>query len=356
MKKIIIDGKIAVNGKKAIIGMDKPIEIYTKEGVDEKVGNISNSKLNVLQDLSAEGVDETTLSIMEYGVNVFTIATSTDYCAKLPQPITGKSTKVINNTGIPIYIYPSNIGGQINNLPIDAPALIPSDGKPYEFICIENPLPGAWTVQLPSNVILELGEAVISHTQGSASKYHGVFTFGEFVTDPETIIGLAGGNIVLSTPTKWVSLPVSASGVRSGYYTNAVDSDFPTSNAQLVVERISYYASTYNQSWSLSAQDYAKVGNNNQYNINMQQVVSGGIAPTTPPEIGQVGTYYGETPIFTTVGSPSQQANQLAANNLGLSNGTQHSDYYFIYAINIDAAAVTKVYKVRIFVEYQLLS
>ncbi len=28
---------------------------------------------------------------------------------------------------------------------IDAPVIIPPDGNTYEFICIENPLPGAWT-------------------------------------------------------------------------------------------------------------------------------------------------------------------------------------------------------------------
>tara|TARA_R110000850_G_scaffold1714_11_gene9210 strand:+ start:3032 stop:4105 length:1074 start_codon:yes stop_codon:yes gene_type:complete len=33
-RKIIIDGKSFVNGKKSVVGMDKPVELYTKTGVD----------------------------------------------------------------------------------------------------------------------------------------------------------------------------------------------------------------------------------------------------------------------------------------------------------------------------------
>jgi len=325
-------------------------EPYTIEDIRTSAGTDS-----VYDNLVAQGTDETTTLVLDYGVSIITTSTIDDYAAKLPQPITGRSTRVVNTSGFPVYVYPSNVGGQINDLPVDTPALLPADGKLYNFVCIENPLPGQWSVALPNNVIMELGEASISHTQGSASNYHGVFTFGEFSNDPETIISLVGGNIGVTNPTKWKSLPVGAVAVKSGYYTNAVDSDFPTNGSQLVMERISFYASTSNQSWSTSGQDYAKVGNVNQLNINMQQVTSGGIAPTTPPNIGQVGTYYGETPIFTTAGTPSQQAKQLAAANLGLSDGTQHTDYYFIYAINIDADAVTKTYKVKIFLEYSLI-
>jgi hypothetical protein len=34
MKNIIIDGNITVNGKKSILGMENPINLYTKEGID----------------------------------------------------------------------------------------------------------------------------------------------------------------------------------------------------------------------------------------------------------------------------------------------------------------------------------
>jgi hypothetical protein len=166
MKKIIIDGKVLANGKKSIIGMDKPIELYTKEGIDEKVANITDAKLNVFKNLVAEGIDETTTAILEYGVNVFTTATLTDYCAKLPQPITGKSTKIVNMTGQILILYPSNIGGRINNLAVDTPAIIPPNGVSYEFTCIENPLPGAWTWIPPATGQYDTGEMVGNITLG----------------------------------------------------------------------------------------------------------------------------------------------------------------------------------------------
>ena len=40
MKKIIIDGKVSVNGKKSIVKMDKPVEVYTKTGVDSEIKEI----------------------------------------------------------------------------------------------------------------------------------------------------------------------------------------------------------------------------------------------------------------------------------------------------------------------------
>ena len=105
---------------------------------------------SVFDNLSAENTDETTTSVLEYGVNVFTTVTNSDYAAKLPQPKTGKSTKIVNMGAVPIVLFPSNIGGRINNLPIDTPANIPPDGVVYEFTCIENPLPGAWVWSPPA--------------------------------------------------------------------------------------------------------------------------------------------------------------------------------------------------------------
>ena len=65
-------------------------------------------------------------------------------------------------------MYPSNVGGQINNLPIDTPATLPPDGKLYEFICIKNPLPGAWTFSAPATGQYDSGEIEVSITAGSA--------------------------------------------------------------------------------------------------------------------------------------------------------------------------------------------
>jgi hypothetical protein len=118
----------------------------------------------VIDSLAAENTDETTTSILEYGVNVFTTVTSSDYAAKLPQPKTGKSTKIVNMGAISIVLFPSNVGGRINNLPINTPVTIPPDGIVYEFTCIENPLPGAWVWTPPATSQYDSGDITCTTT------------------------------------------------------------------------------------------------------------------------------------------------------------------------------------------------
>ena len=129
--------------------------------------NISDSIYTVNNNLNANNTSIATTSVMSYGVNVFTGVTATNYATKLPQPVTGKSVKVVNNGNTLLSIYPSNIGGQINNLPINMPAQIPPDGKLYEFICIVNPLPGAWTFTPPATAQYDSGEISFAPVAGS---------------------------------------------------------------------------------------------------------------------------------------------------------------------------------------------
>ncbi len=131
--------------------------------------NISNALYTVNADLNANNTSTATTSVLIYGVNVFTGVTSTDYATKLPQPVTGKSVKVINNGTTFLFIFPANIGGRINNLPIDTPAVIPPDGNLYEFICIKNPLPGEWTFSTPATGQYDSGDISISISAGTYS-------------------------------------------------------------------------------------------------------------------------------------------------------------------------------------------
>jgi hypothetical protein len=102
--------------------------------------------LNVDNNLTASNTTMANTELtLTYGVNVITTATVTDYACKLPLPTTGKSLYIINKSNMTVLLFPSMAGGQINNNAIDAPASIPPDGRPYIFICTENPLPGEWT-------------------------------------------------------------------------------------------------------------------------------------------------------------------------------------------------------------------
>lgn len=130
---------------------------------------------SVIQDvftgLVAQGTSMATTAILSYGVNVFDTSTPTNYGAKLPQPKTGKSTTIVNMSSIPISLFPSNTGGQINNYPLDSPAVIPPDGKQYVFTCIENPLPGAWVWSPPATNQYDSGD-ISATTTGSSNFYN----------------------------------------------------------------------------------------------------------------------------------------------------------------------------------------
>ena len=105
---------------------------------------------SVALNISCSNTSSATTTILNYGVNVIGYSTTTNYACKLPQPVTGRRVTIVNKSIMTIQVYPSNVGGQINNYAIDAPVIIPPDGNTYEFICIENPLPGAWTFSAPA--------------------------------------------------------------------------------------------------------------------------------------------------------------------------------------------------------------
>ncbi len=88
---------------------------------------------DVYDNLVANNTNSNTTAILNYGVNVFRTVTVTNYAAKLPQPKTGRTTIIVNNSDGIITLYPSNIGGRINNYAINMPATVPPDGKPYTF-------------------------------------------------------------------------------------------------------------------------------------------------------------------------------------------------------------------------------
>lgn len=115
-------------------------------------------------------MEDTTL-VLEYGVNIITTSTLTNYACRLPIPVTGKRVIIVNKSLFQVSLFPSMVGGQINNYPIDAPAIIPPDGNAYDFICIENPLPGAWIWSPPAVGQFDSGE-ITATTTGSTNTYN----------------------------------------------------------------------------------------------------------------------------------------------------------------------------------------
>jgi hypothetical protein len=315
-------------------------EPYTIEDIRTSAGTDS-----VYDNLIAQGTDENTTLVLDYGVNIITTSTTQDYAAKLPQPVTGRSVKVVNTSGLAVSIYPSNIGGQINDLPIDQPALVPADGKLYTFTCIENPLPGQWSVALPSNIIMEVGTLDISHTNGVDSIVYGSNTAVTPLSPPAVISQDPSGSVTIANPTQWMSLNSAATIVRAGYYTNILPSDV-AGPSPIQIERNQFGGQTQSSSFTIVGKELAEF-----YPVpsppSFSVVGAGGTTIQTPAEIGNVGTYAGLTPVT------SGYANDLM---LGDSNGTIFTNYWNIWKVTIPASAATKTYSIQIFLEYQLIS
>jgi hypothetical protein len=162
-------------GSKVIVQVpnSSPSSMETSKTIQEiqleSLSQFGNTAVPVFQDLSAQGSTISTTSVMEYGVNTFTSATSTNYATKLPQPQTGRKVTIINNSGYAMLVFPSNVGGTINNLGDSQPIVIPSDKVSYEFTCVENPNPGAWIVTPPAISQYDSGEVSISSIDGTTS-------------------------------------------------------------------------------------------------------------------------------------------------------------------------------------------
>jgi hypothetical protein len=104
----------------------------------------------------------TTTSYLAYGVNNVSSATNNNCAIRLPYPPQkGKQVIVINNSAVPITIYPSVTGGSINNV-VNGFAVVPNDGKAYTFYCYENPLPGGWSWNPPAIAQYDSGEILLS--------------------------------------------------------------------------------------------------------------------------------------------------------------------------------------------------
>ncbi len=289
---------------------------------------------DVFQNLSAEGTDNTTTSIMNYGVNVFTTASQTDFCTKLPQPVTGKRSTIVNMSTQAISVHPSNVGGRINNLPIDQPLVIPNDGKAYEFICTENPLPGEWNViAAPATSQYQGVEIEVAHTNGGATNAYGYSTA---TITSSAGAGVSGGNLTLTG--NWLSENQVATMTRLKVYTNILPADL---NSDLAPDAISTSVLTAFLSDASTATSGQRITPIFYKAANYQGSVSQIGTLNSPPLIGDTGTLYYE--LFG--GSGNGVDDQIGI-------GGQFSRAYYTFGMFIPSSAATKTYKFQFFLEY----
>jgi hypothetical protein len=202
----------AGNGQEITLRFDDFLMYLLSQG-SELVTTVYNG-------LSAQGATSSTTSILEYGINVFTTVNSPNgFATKLPQPITGRAVIVINKGLAPLYVFPSNIGGQIANNPIDAPFIVPPNGEPYTFYCIVNPLPGQWSVVGSGGGVLQINppnEIVVNHVTGVQTQLWGWVDFNTGAFGATYVNGLL------------LSPPSDGTGVISDYFVTGYTPTNPT--------------------------------------------------------------------------------------------------------------------------------
>lgn len=297
-------------------------------GSEISSGDLINT---VYSGLTANSTSQSTTSILKYGVNVFTTSTNTDNSAKLPQPKTGKSTVIVNNSTTAIKLYPSNIGGRINNYAVDTPAIIPADGKSYTFTCVENPLPGAWVWTPPATTQIVINEISISHTNGVASGGYGYST--ATLGSASATLDMLLENIVLTG--NWLTENVPTTLINMKTYTNILSTDLLSTSIPNSIQVGLYQVFKPSPTvLSFTPQINSVFGAGPSFN-----------APTgtlnTPAQVGDTGTYYSILPVAI--------GNNGTTDQLGI--GGLYSRAFYTFGFGIPASAATKVYKFKIILE-----
>lgn len=332
-------------------------------------GNITNATYSVYNNLVANGnclynngiiygPVPTTL-VLNYGVNLITTTTSTDYACKLPQPVTGKTVLIINSSLYPLYVFPSNIGGHINNLPIDAPFIVPADGNTYQIICTKNPLPGGWNVlSAPSTNQIVMPVVNIAHVQGTADYYAVSDTTVTNNSGGTVACGLINGpNYVIKCyPTRaaWLSLPTQATGTFMKVYSNVLATDLGAQYSGNIIYVSKLYAeqNSPNNVNNSTGTSFVAFCNPPADIINIGPeyplpIVSTTNSTNTPLAIGDLNTLYATG--FEVYG-PGEAG--LGPDPRVWSGGWNQGTFYVYYSIGIPAGAVTKTYSFQIIQEY----
>jgi hypothetical protein len=249
----------------------------------------------------------TTTTYMQYAYNVISLASTTNYAARLPNPpVKGRSTTIINVSSVPIVIYPSVTGGSINGI-VNGSALIPNDGKPYTFFCYENPLPGAWTWTPPATNQYDSGEIILTQasTGGIISAANNSFVNYSAANSGSTAYAYDG-------KSKAIILNVTNDGIwfkPSSYWNNITKVKIYTNNGIAVNE------SSFNMKLSSQVSYYdistgALVRNGeglsaDVFFANIDSVVSGTFVPVTSNRSaysGSEGTRYKEVTVTPIAG------------------------------------------------------
>jgi hypothetical protein len=264
----------------------------------------------VFDGLTATGTSQaTTKTTLNYGINVFTTITPTNFCARLPIANTGQVVTVVNNTTSTLTLHPSVEGGSINNT-VNGIASVPPDGKAYNFYCIKNPLPGAWTWNPPAVGQFVSDDITISVSSGTGYNGNNPFisaynnTVKNILTGYTSInAGYDGKNKGLiqgsaGSPDAIYFKPASSwnSAVKIKVYTNATAPSYVSLIANGEID-------SYDIATNGIVNNGASVGGALAWMVNINTLIAGTPlnAGYIQPYIGAPGTRWGEYTFPTSI-------------------------------------------------------
>lgn len=306
------------------------------------VATIADTKQTINDNLILEGTTNASTSQAIYGVNIITTSTVADLATRLPDGVTGRQTVFINNSILPIKVFPAYVGGKINGV-VDGVAVIPNDGRAYTFYCTENPIPtDAWNYSPTSVGILAYGEGAnlieISHTNG-ANTFE--FNAGQGTAN-ETSVGLGYGSGIITSGT-WNSLSFSATISRVKCYTNIVAADIASAAIRAHIVQGFQNAPTGTTSGIRLSFDFSTS------NTDVQTITAG---TAYTGEIGDIDTLYLNFPFIPSNPFFSIIGNQCETTPLTGTFEDFLSKAFFTFEMDAYAASPTKTYKFAFFLEY----
>ena len=326
-----------------------------------------------VQTITPQGTTAATTAQAIYGINVIDTASGTDFAVRLPNPVTGQQTTFVNNSGYTLYVFPSVAGGKINGV-VDGVAYVPSDGKPYVFSCVQNPLPGAWVWSAPAVNQVQLPRISVPHTQalpfGNPTNAWGVGVPGFQSINPTKpdgsqctpffdcfgISSTSSGTVVTPSIEYFVGynqLTPKRLVTTVKVYSNCLLSDIPASYAgqgAATVSKYSYYQDQFTGgSWANSTGGSFFLGTQSgpAPQTEAAQEVSVGVT-NSPAQVGDQGTLYLIQPMNTYYFALSAQSNGYQM----IGEDPVHGVVYNTFQIYIPWWMATKTYEFDIFMEH----
>jgi len=183
-----------------------------QNGVGQDVTSLVLDELQVnrlVQTQATIAANGTTLSgatLLSAGVNLVTSADSSNIAVKLPDSQLGLIVNVVNTSSRDIQVFPFAATHSLVGLSAGAAFTVPADNQLYQFVCVQNPVVGVWSVTTP------IGNSVVKKSVSVNLVADGTHSIGDTSYSSSALLGAnitfyptqAGGYHILDAPAAGV--------------------------------------------------------------------------------------------------------------------------------------------------------